>query len=275
MSRCIRRPTGPDPPGIARRRGAPRTAGHRLASQLRRHGPVRHSGRPPYERVYAALRGYLLGYELDPAALLGAAGRAASFANRASAGDTKLLAAEDGFLDLFSDLGLLWQSEREGGDAVRPARDHRTRAPAGLHPVAGPGPGGPARPDASSPVQGPGPLRRDRPAPQPGPGAGRSAAVRIPSAAPAAGTSRDRDPRATPALPRPDPAVRRRLGTHPLRPPDRLDPGAARVRGRPRPRRPVPVHRRAGRGGRSSPDPGPYGGPPRRPCRGPQPPGAR
>ena len=27
------------------------------------------SGRPPFERVYAALRGYLLGYELDPAAL--------------------------------------------------------------------------------------------------------------------------------------------------------------------------------------------------------------
>ncbi len=73
------------------------------------------SGRPPFERVYTALRGYLLGYELDPAALNALLAEQRSFANRASAGDTKLLAAEDGFLDLFTDLGLLWQSEREGG----------------------------------------------------------------------------------------------------------------------------------------------------------------
>ena len=73
------------------------------------------SGRPPFERVYSALRGYLLGYELDPASLAALLAEQRSFANRASAGDTKLLAAEDGFLDLFTDLGLLWQSEREGG----------------------------------------------------------------------------------------------------------------------------------------------------------------
>ena len=73
------------------------------------------SGRPPFERVYTALRGYLLGYELDPASLSALLSEQRSFANRASAGDTKLLAAEDGFLDLFTDLGLLWQSEREGG----------------------------------------------------------------------------------------------------------------------------------------------------------------
>ena len=63
------------------------------------------SGRPPFERVYAALRGYLLGYELDPASLSALLAEQRSFANRASAGDTKLLAAEDGFLDLFTDLG--------------------------------------------------------------------------------------------------------------------------------------------------------------------------
>ena len=86
------------------------------------------SGRPPFERVYAALRDYLLGYELDPAALSALLAEQHSFANRASAGDTKLLAAEDGFLDLFTDLGLLWQSEREGGAQsdlrVTTAREH-------------------------------------------------------------------------------------------------------------------------------------------------------
>ena len=233
------------------------------------------SGRPPFERVYAALRGYLLGYELDPASLSALLAEQRSFANRASAGDTKLLAAEDGFLDLFTDLGLLWQSEREGGAQsdlrVTTAREYLLGYIQWLDPDRV----GPARPDASPPVQGPGPLRRDRPAPQPGPGAGRRPAVRLPGAAPAAGPRGDRHPRATPALPRPHPAVRRRLGAHALRPPDRLDPGAARVRGRPLPRRPVPVHRRAGRGGRARPDAGPHGGPPRRPCRGPQPPRAR
>src|SRR4029077_15862553 len=74
------------------------------------------SGRPPFDRVYEALRGYLLGYELDPATLNALLAEQRSFANRVSAGDTKLLAAENGFLDLFTDLGLLWQSEREGGD---------------------------------------------------------------------------------------------------------------------------------------------------------------
>jgi acetyl-CoA carboxylase carboxyltransferase component/biotin carboxyl carrier protein len=73
------------------------------------------SGRRPYDRVYDALRGYLLGYELDPAALAALQAEQNSFTNRASAGDTALLAAEDGFLDLFTDLGLLWQSDREGG----------------------------------------------------------------------------------------------------------------------------------------------------------------
>ncbi len=73
------------------------------------------SGRPPFERVYDALSGYLLGYELDPASVAALLAEQRSFANRASAGDTKLLAAEDAFLDLFTDLGLLWASEREAG----------------------------------------------------------------------------------------------------------------------------------------------------------------
>jgi len=86
------------------------------------------SSRPPFERVYAALIGYLLGYELDPAALSALLDEQHSFANRHSAGDTRLLAAEDGFLDLFSDLGLLWRPEREGGAqsdlSVTTAREH-------------------------------------------------------------------------------------------------------------------------------------------------------
>ncbi len=71
------------------------------------------SGRSPFERVYTALGGYLLGYELDPATLTALLAEQRSFANRASAGDTKLLAAEDAFLDLFTDIGLLWRSERD------------------------------------------------------------------------------------------------------------------------------------------------------------------
>ena len=73
------------------------------------------SGRPPFERVYTALEGYLLGYELDPGSLSALLAEQRSFANRASAGDTKLLAAEDEFIDLFTSLGLLWQSAREDG----------------------------------------------------------------------------------------------------------------------------------------------------------------
>ena len=73
------------------------------------------SGRPRFERVYDALRGYLLGYELDPAALSALLDEQHSFATRTSAGDTRLLTAEDDFLDLFADLGLLWRSERDSG----------------------------------------------------------------------------------------------------------------------------------------------------------------
>ena len=85
------------------------------------------SGRRPFERVYAALHDYLLGYELDPAALSALLEEQQSFSNRTSAGDTKLLAAEDDFLDLFADLGLLWQSQREDGQTdlrVTTAREH-------------------------------------------------------------------------------------------------------------------------------------------------------
>ncbi|HEX6888003.1 MAG TPA: biotin/lipoyl-containing protein, partial [Candidatus Nanopelagicales bacterium] len=70
------------------------------------------SGRPPFERVFDALSNYLLGYDLDPVALRGLLAEQRAFANRASAGDPSLLAAEDAFLDLFSELGLLWQADR-------------------------------------------------------------------------------------------------------------------------------------------------------------------
>jgi acetyl-CoA carboxylase carboxyltransferase component/biotin carboxyl carrier protein len=74
------------------------------------------SGRPPFERVYAALSSHLLGYDLDPAALRGLLAEQRAFANRASAADGSLLAAEDAFLDLFSELGRLWQVDREVDD---------------------------------------------------------------------------------------------------------------------------------------------------------------
>ena len=70
------------------------------------------SGRQTFERVFDALGGYLLGYELDPAALSALLAEQRAFSSRAAAGDNKLLAAEDRFLDLFADVGLLWQSQR-------------------------------------------------------------------------------------------------------------------------------------------------------------------
>lgn len=69
----------------------------------------------PFQRVYATLRRYLLGYDLDPAALAATLAEHRSFASRTSAGDPQLLAAEDEFLDLFTEVGLLWQTERELG----------------------------------------------------------------------------------------------------------------------------------------------------------------
>jgi acetyl-CoA carboxylase carboxyltransferase component/biotin carboxyl carrier protein len=116
----IRPASRPDTAGIAPVNGSRVTFAGLAASDT--------SSRPAFERVYAALSGYLLGYELDPAALAALLDEQRSFANRTSAGDTKLLAAEDGFLDLFSDLGLLWQSERESGQqadlGVTTAREH-------------------------------------------------------------------------------------------------------------------------------------------------------
>ena len=73
------------------------------------------SGRPPCDRVYEALSSYLLGFELDPTALRGLLAEQRAFANRTAAGDATLLAAEDAFLDLFSELGLLLQTEHEPG----------------------------------------------------------------------------------------------------------------------------------------------------------------
>ena len=68
--------------------------------------------------MYAALSSYLLGYELDPAALRSQLAEQRSFGNRTSAGDPDLLAAEDAFLDLYSELGLLWQTDRDPAGAT-------------------------------------------------------------------------------------------------------------------------------------------------------------
>jgi acetyl-CoA carboxylase carboxyltransferase component/biotin carboxyl carrier protein len=74
------------------------------------------SGRPPFERVYTALSSYLLGYELDPASRRALLAEQRSFSGRPSAADASLLAAEDAFVDLFCEIGLLWQSQRETGE---------------------------------------------------------------------------------------------------------------------------------------------------------------
>ncbi len=68
---------------------------------------------PPGEPVYAALRGYLLGYDLDP----GSVGAMLTLQRRLSAttapADTDLLRYEDDLLDLFADVGSLYRPRGE------------------------------------------------------------------------------------------------------------------------------------------------------------------
>jgi acetyl/propionyl-CoA carboxylase alpha subunit/acetyl-CoA carboxylase carboxyltransferase component len=74
-------------------------------------------GTPACERVYGALKSYLLGYDLDPASLRGLLTRQRRLGQAAPPADPGLMACEDGLLDLFADVGSLFRP-RSGLDPV-------------------------------------------------------------------------------------------------------------------------------------------------------------
>ena len=71
------------------------------------------SGTPPCERVYGALRSYLLGYDLDPDSVKAMLTRQRRLGEIAAPADTDLLRCEDSLLDLFADVGSLYRPRGE------------------------------------------------------------------------------------------------------------------------------------------------------------------
>jgi acetyl/propionyl-CoA carboxylase alpha subunit/acetyl-CoA carboxylase carboxyltransferase component len=72
-------------------------------------------GTPPCERVYGALRGYLLGYDLDPASVRAMTTRQRRLGETAPPADPGLLHCEDSLLDLFADVGSLYRPRGPAG----------------------------------------------------------------------------------------------------------------------------------------------------------------
>jgi acetyl/propionyl-CoA carboxylase alpha subunit/acetyl-CoA carboxylase carboxyltransferase component len=70
-------------------------------------------GTPPCERVYGALRNYLLGYDLDPAALKRLLVERRRLGEISPPADPGLLRCEDALLDLFADVGALYRPRTE------------------------------------------------------------------------------------------------------------------------------------------------------------------
>ncbi|MGB9302389.1 MAG: carboxyl transferase domain-containing protein [Mycobacterium sp.] len=68
---------------------------------------------PPCERVYGALRSYLLGYDLDPDSVQAMLTRQRRLGEIAPPADTALLRCEDSLLDLFADVGSLYRPRGE------------------------------------------------------------------------------------------------------------------------------------------------------------------
>jgi acetyl/propionyl-CoA carboxylase alpha subunit/acetyl-CoA carboxylase carboxyltransferase component len=77
-------------------------------------------GTPPCERVFGALRNYLLGYDLDAAGLRRLFVEQRRLGEIAPPADAGLLACEDALLDLFAEVGALYRprSEARPGDAA-------------------------------------------------------------------------------------------------------------------------------------------------------------
>ncbi len=76
------------------------------------------SGQSPCEQAYSGLRGYLLGYDLDPLELKRLLSRQARLAQLAAPDDPGLIRCEDSFLDLFADLGALYRPNTERVDGA-------------------------------------------------------------------------------------------------------------------------------------------------------------
>jgi len=72
-------------------------------------------GTSPCDRVYGALRGYLLGYDLDPGSLHDMLTRQRRLGELAPAADPGLLRCEDSLLDLFAEVGSLYRPRTETG----------------------------------------------------------------------------------------------------------------------------------------------------------------
>ncbi|MBV8177911.1 MAG: ATP-grasp domain-containing protein, partial [Mycobacterium sp.] len=70
-------------------------------------------GTAPCERVYGALRCYLLGYDLDPGSVHAMLTRQRRLGEIAAPADAGLLHCEDGLLDLFADVGSLYRPRSE------------------------------------------------------------------------------------------------------------------------------------------------------------------
>ena len=68
---------------------------------------------PACERVYGALRSYLLGYDLDPDSVQAMLTRQRRLGEIAPPADTALLRCEDSLLDLFADVGSLYRPRGE------------------------------------------------------------------------------------------------------------------------------------------------------------------
>jgi acetyl-CoA carboxylase carboxyltransferase component len=65
------------------------------------------------ERVYGALRGYLLGYDLDPAAMRGLLTRQRRLGEAAPPADAELMQCEEGLLNLYADVAALYRPRTE------------------------------------------------------------------------------------------------------------------------------------------------------------------
>ncbi|MGZ4527620.1 MAG: carboxyl transferase domain-containing protein, partial [Mycobacterium sp.] len=71
------------------------------------------SGTPTCERVYGALRSYLLGYDLDPDSVQAMLTRQRRLSEIAAPTDPDLLRCEDSLLDLFAEVGSLYRPRGE------------------------------------------------------------------------------------------------------------------------------------------------------------------
>ena len=76
------------------------------------------AGTPPCERVFDALRNYLLGYDLDQASIKRLLVEQRRLGEIAPPDDAGLLACEDSLLDLFADVGALYRPRTETGEEL-------------------------------------------------------------------------------------------------------------------------------------------------------------